>query len=104
MVDLHVVINNKIATYLSRDGDIVCGNSDYQIVFTFDSEWTKYEKKTAKFKWKDKSLDIEFTGDTVGVPQLANTTSLEVGVYVDDIITTTSAKIPCLLSCRCGNN
>lgn len=103
MRDLHVIVSNKIATYLRRDGNIICGNSDYQIVFAFDSEWDAYETKKARFKWNGHSQDVEFTGNTVAVPKLVNTTLLEVGVYVEDISTTTSAQIPCLLSCLCGD-
>ena len=100
--DLHIVVNNKVATYLTRDGEIVCGNSDYNIVFSFDSEWSGYPTKTARFEWNDKAVTVEFTGNTVKVPVLSNTTLLKVGVYVEQISTTTSASIPCLLSCRCA--
>ena len=100
--DLHIVVNNKVATYLTRDGEIVCGNSDYNIVFSFDSEWSGYPTKTARFEWNDKAVTVEFTGNTVKVPTLSNTTLLKVGVYVEQISTTTSASIPCLLSCRCA--
>ena len=103
MRDLHVIVSNKIATYLRRDGSIICGPNNYQIVFSFDSEWDAYETKMARFKWNGKSQEVEFTGSTVKVPTLANTTLLEVGVYVEDLSTTTSAQIPCLLSCLCGD-
>lgn len=101
MRDLHVIVNNKIATYLSRDGSIVCGNSDYRIVFSFDSEWESYEKKVARFIWNDEPMDIVFTGNVVSVPVLSNTERLAVGVYAGDLSTTTPAEIPCLLSVRC---
>lgn len=102
MRDLHIIVNNKVATYLTRDGNIVCGNNDYRIVFTFDSEWDSYTTKTARFEWNGKSVKVDFTGNTVKVPVLSNTTLLKVGVYVEEISTTTSADIPCLLSCRCA--
>ena len=100
--DLHIVVNNKVATYLTRDGEIVCGNSDYNIVFSFDSEWNAYKTKTARFEWNGKAVTVEFTGNTVKVPILSNTTRLKVGVYVEEMSTTTSAEIPCLISCRCA--
>lgn len=103
MRDLRVIVSNKIATYLSRDGSIVCGNSDYQIVFSFDSEWDAYENKTARFIWNDECRDVLFTGDTVAVPMLSSTKQVKVGVYAGDLQTTTPALIPCELSILCGS-
>ena len=102
MRTLHITVNNKIATYLNRDGSIVCGNSDYQIVFAFDSEWDAHEEKVARFIWNGKYLDVKFTGNTVKVPIVSNTTLLKVGVYVEGLSTTTSASIPCTHSILCG--
>lgn len=101
MRTLHITVNNKIATYLTRDGNIVCGNSDYQIVFAFDSEWDAHEEKVARFIWNGKYIDVAFTGDTVTVPVLANTELLKVGVYAGELNTTTSAEIGCKLSILC---
>ena len=38
-MQLNINVVNKVATYQQRNGDIVCGNSDYTIKFTFDAEW-----------------------------------------------------------------
>lgn len=103
MRELHVIVSNKIATYLRRDGNIICGNNDYVIVFSFDSEWDAYEKKTARFKWRGQYQDVEFTGNTVKVPILEDTTLLQVGVFVDDFRTSTPAEIYCQRSARCGD-
>lgn len=102
MRDLHVIVSNKVATYLSRDGNIVCGNSDYQIVFAFDSEWDAYEDKIARFIWNNEYQDVPFTGDTVTVPTLSNAKQVSVGVYAGDLCTTTPAVIECQLSILCG--
>lgn len=102
MRDLHVIVSNKIATYLNRDGSIVCGNSDYQIVFTFDSEWDAHNEKVARFIWNNGYRDVAFTGDTVTVPVLNNTKQLKVGVYAGELCTTTPAVIDCQLSILCG--
>lgn len=101
MKTLHVTIQNKIATYQKRDGDIVCGNSDYQIEFIFDSEWDAEEKKTARFIWNGDYYDQEFTGNTCPVPVIKNASKVEVGVYAGDLETTTSAEIGCLASILC---
>lgn len=101
MKDLHIVVNNKIATYQKRDGDIVCGNNDYQIVFTFDDEWDSYSTKTARFVWNGKYLDVIFAGNTCPVPIIQNADSVEVGVYAGNLCTTTPAKIGCVKSILC---
>lgn len=101
MRNLHITVNNKIATYLTRDGSIVCGNSDYRIVFSFDSEWEAYTDKIARFIWNESYIDVAFTGDTVAVPVLTDTTSLKVGVYAGELSTTTPAEIECQLSILC---
>ena len=98
---LHVSVNNKIATYRQRDGVIVCGNSDYQIQFTFDSEWGGFEKKTARFVWNGRRHDEEFTGDTCNVPIIQNATEVKVGVYAGNLSTTTPAVIGCYRSILC---
>ena len=100
MRDLHISVNDKIAKFTTRDGYIVCGNSDYRIKFAFDSEWEEYPNRTARFIWNGQHKDVEFTGDTVTVPILSNTKQLIVGVYADDI-STTAVVIPCVLSVLC---
>lgn len=98
---LHIIVNNKVATYLTRDGNIVCGNSDYQIVFAFDPEWDAHEEKVARFIWNNKFVDIIFTGNTVDVPLISKTKLLTVGVYAGDLATTTPAHIECTPSILC---
>ena len=102
MRELHVDIKNKIATYNTRGGAIVCENNNYKIRFTFDDEWNQHTAKQARFIWNDKYLDVVFTGDTVPVPVISQATILTVGVYAGEKLrTTTPAKIPCMLSILC---
>jgi len=101
--DLHITVKNKIATFQSRDGDIVCGNNDYQVIFTFDAEWDDYSTKTARFIWNGQYTDVVFTGTTVTVPIIMNTTLCTVGVYAGDLRTTTPAFIGCRKSILCPN-
>lgn len=103
MKTLHIIVSDKVASYLQRDGYIVCGNSDYQVEFTFSSEWDAYTKKTARFIWRGKPVDVEFSGNVCPVPIVANTEELKVGVYVENLSTTTSAVIPCRLSVLCDS-
>lgn len=103
MKELHIDIKNKIATYNTRGGAIVCGNSDYIIHFSFDEEWDEYATKTARFIWNDKYYDKEFTENECSVPIINDATNVMVGVYVGDLKTTTPANIPCIVSILCGN-
>lgn len=98
---LNVDVVNKIATFQKRGGCIVCGNSDYQIRFTFDSEWNDYPQKTARFIWNGSFHDVSFTGNLCDVPVLYDTTEVEVGVYAGVLKTTTSAFIGCYRSILC---
>ena len=104
MKTLHIIVANKIATYSQRGGDIVCGNSDYQIEFTFDDEWAAYAQKTARFIWNGKYKDVVFSGTVCPVPIVANTDRLEIGVYAEDLCTTTSAVIACRRSILCNSD
>lgn len=101
MRTLRIAVNNKIATYTARDGQIVCGNSDYSLKFTFDSEWDEYTTKTARFVYNGKHLDVDFTGDECIVPVIINTDMVEVGVFAGNLSTTTAARIPCEHSILC---
>lgn len=102
MINLNITVTKKVATYLQRDGAIVCGNSDYQITFTFDAEWDAYPTKTARFIWNGKYWDQPFTGNVCPVPIITGATEVTVGVYAGDLRTTTPASIPCKRSILCG--
>ena len=102
MHELHIVINNKIATYMRRDGCVVCNNDDYMVVFAFDAEWDAYPTKTARFIWNGLHTDVPFTGNTVALPMVKNTTLVTVGVYAGDLRTTTPASIECKKSILCA--
>lgn len=103
MKTLHIIIQNKIATYQKRDGDIVCGNSDYQVEFIFDSEWDGYTDKTARFIWNDRHYDVPIRDGVCRVPTVSNTDTLTVGVYSGDLFTTTASTINTKRSIRCGS-
>lgn len=105
---LYVTVAKKIAWHQCRDDEIICGNSDYKIKFTFDEEWSAYDTKTARFKWNGGYFDKDFTGDTCDVPVINNTALCTVGVFVGDpdapdIHTTTEATFRCRKSALCGD-
>lgn len=98
MPDITVSVTAKVA---EAEGSpvIVCGNSDYIIHFSFDSEWDAYAAKTARFVYmKNGTLqhqDVVFSGEECTAPVLYDTDCTAVGVYAGNIRTTTPARIPC---------
>lgn len=102
MAKLSISVANKVATYSKRCGEVVCGNSDYEIEFAFDSEWDAYEEKTARFIWGGKFHDVPFTGTLCQVPLITDTQEVTVGVYAGDLRTSTPARVPCVRSILCA--
>lgn len=106
MPDISITVADKIA-HAAGSPVIVCGNSDYSITFTFDTEWDAYAIKTARFVYVSagaiKYQDVVFEGDMVAVPILYNITAVSVGVYAGNLHTTTPARIPCQRSILCND-
>lgn len=87
-------------------GKMVCGNP-FKIEFTFDEMWDGFDAKKAKLIFyhngRYECLIIEFNGNVCPVPALYNIPRIEVGVFVEsDICTTTGAIIECEKSINCG--
>ena len=101
MKTIHINVFDKVATSRQRDGMIVCGNGNYQVQFTFDNEWDAHDQKTARFIWNGQYIDVPFTGEVCQVPVISNTLSVSVGVYTEDLSTTTPAIIECKKSILC---
>lgn len=98
----NITVTDSVASYLTRQGRIVCGNGKYRIRFTFDSEWDAFPDKIVRFLWAGRYTDIEFTGNEVDVPTVRGAEELKVGVYTDEgPYTTTAAVIPCEKSILC---
>lgn len=96
---INIRVQNKIAR--SPVEHIVCGNTDYQILFDFDAEWGEYETKTARFVWDGHIEDVEFSGNVCNVPAIVSATICEVGVYAGDLHATTPALVRCHKSILC---
>lgn len=96
-----ISIEGRVATYLKREGALICDNTDNVIAFTFDSEWDAHPTKTARFIWGGAYKDVEFIGAECPVPRIHGAKEVQVGVYVGtldapgDLWTTTAAVIPC---------
>lgn len=96
---IKISIKDKIAT-APQDALIVCGNSDYFVEFEFDDEWENSNIKTARFYYNFCHQDIVFEGNICQVPVLAETQLLKVGVFTDNVMTTTDAEIKCEYSIK----
>ena len=103
---INITVAEKIATNTSPDVVIVCGNSDYAIMFDFDAEWPDTAAKTARFVYTQggalKYQDVIFFDNVVNVPVLSNVKEVYVGVYAGDLRTSTPAKVLCDRSILCG--
>lgn len=92
MAMIIVTVKERIAS-IPNGVSLVCNNPSDVIQFDFDSEWSSATLKTARFSWQRSYVDIPFTGNTVNVPDISKTNTVELGVYADGI-TSTPVKIP----------
>lgn len=105
MPQLQIQVTNKKATYMERGGDIVCGNGDYSVLFTFDAEWDGVPDKVARFIWNGQYFDAAIDENGVAsVPVIRGAAYVLVGVYSETMHTTTSASIPCSPSILCASD
>lgn len=99
MPEIGITVTNKIAQAAGKP-EIVCGNSDYNISFAFDSEWSEITDKTVQLAYYKNGAflakEVEFTGTSVTIPALYGITEVCIGVYAGNIRTTTPARVPCL--------
>lgn len=98
MPEIRITVNDKTACAEGQPV-IVCGNNDYTVRFSFDSEWDASAVKTMRAVWYAAGMpqyaDVLFEGDTAVLPAVYDTPEIAVGVYAGDIRTTTPARIPC---------
>lgn len=103
---IDILISERHATnvtYATSGKKPVCGNKDYTIRFTFDSEWDAYEHKTARFTTELGYVDVLFTGNECPMPMFSNVLYAEIGVYAGDLQTSTPAYLPVDRSILCGD-
>ena len=106
MPDISIIVSDKIA-HAPDAPVIVCGNSDYILNFTLDSEWDSYDTKTARFEYAAdgelKYQDVVFSGLSVSAPIITGAAFVEIGLYAGDLHTTTPARVPCRRSILCDS-
>ena len=95
-----VSIENRIASCVS--GEYICGNSDFVLAFSFDSEWDSHNSKTARFKHNGTHTDVIFTGNICPIPIISDVIMFSVGVFAGSLKTTTPAFVRAKKSILCG--
>lgn len=93
-MDIKISVKSKAAR---GDGAvIVCGNSDYRVVFELDEEWAAFTKKTMRVGYRNgKYTDVEFEGSTCALPAIKNRPWVAIGLYAGDLHTSTPAVFRC---------
>ncbi len=80
-------------------GTVICGNSDYTVVWDLDDEWTPYGTKTMRVNLADGTYqDVVFSGDTAALPVLSTPGWASVGLYAGDLHTSRAADLRVLPS------
>ena len=103
MHTIQISVRDKIAT--QTDGTVIInGNSDYNIEFDFDAEWTDLNNKIGIFAYNDAATHkwayqpVMFSGNICAVPILRDIHCVYVGVTAGNVRVTTPAKVQCRLS------
>lgn len=92
MPDIHISVREKLAQ--QEDTTVyVCGSGDFRVVFDFDGEWEPEGMKTARFQTENLFQDVLFYGNSCPVPVIGYARRLEVGVYAQNVRTTTPARV-----------
>ena len=96
MPEIKIKIRDKRA---GGTGTVICGNSDYTVVWDLDDEWTPYDAKTMRVNLADGTYqDVVFTGNTAALPVLSTQGWASVGLYAGDLHTSRAADLRVLPS------
>ena len=96
MPEIKIKIRDKRA---GGTGTVICGNSDYTVVWDLDQEWASYDAKTMRVNLADGTCqDVVFTGDTAALPVLSMPGWASVGLYAGDLHTSRAADLRVLPS------
>lgn len=96
MPEIKIKIRDKRA---GGTGTVICGNSDYTVVWDLDDEWTPYGTKTMRVNLADGSYqDVVFTGSTAALPVLSTPGWASVGLYAGDLHTSRATDLRVLPS------
>ena len=91
MREVKIQVRERIATWV--EGEIVCDNTDYKIIFDFDDEWNSNATKTLRVKYGDAYTEVVFVGNEVVTNAIYDVVSCKIGVYSGHLQTTTPAIV-----------
>ncbi len=101
MPEIEIRVQNKKATLKSKQQEsIICCNSDYELVFEFDEEWSSHEWKRVRcvsdgYNGRVAETQVGPTNRCM-LPAVHNATYIDIGVYVDGgIRTSTPLQLTC---------
>ena len=96
MPEIKIKIRDKRA---GGTGTVICGNSDYTVVWDLDQEWESYSAKTMRVNLADGTYqDVVFTGNSAVLPVLSTPGWASVGLYAGDLHTSRAADLRVLPS------
>lgn len=97
MSNIHISIRDKLPQY--EPATLICGNSDYRIVWELDGEWAAYDTKTMRVCLADGTYqDVLFQGTEAALPVLTVPGWISVGLYAGDVHTSQGAELRVLPS------
>lgn len=82
MPELNITVMNKRA---SGTGTIVCGNSDYKVIWNLDGEWDSFDTKTMRVQMPNGThQDVVFTGNSAALPVQHAAGWISIGLFAGD--------------------
>lgn len=94
---IKIDVVGKIAKITEQNFQLVGGNSDYEVIFNFDEAWGLYNTKTAVFVYGDRTEFKVFEGNVCEGVAISNALACYIGVFTGTLMTTTPAKVDCVL-------
>lgn len=92
MSNIHINIRDKLPQ--CEPVTLLCGNSDYRIVWELDEEWAPYDSKTMRVCLADGTYqDVLFQGQEAALPVLNVPGWISVGLYAGDVHTSRGVEL-----------
>lgn len=89
-----IKVTDKVPEIVSGPPYVVCGNSDYTVVWQLDEEWAQFEHRTMQVNYRDGTYErVLFTGDTCSLPVVPEPGTVHIGLFAGDIHTTRPARL-----------
>ncbi|MCQ2417271.1 MAG: hypothetical protein MJ071_05620 [Oscillospiraceae bacterium] len=97
---IHVHIRDRTA-FCGKSDYIVCGNTNQQMLISFDEEWNDIRQKQAILYPVGKGKPIcavTFEGNVCALPLLSDVREISIEITGGNLCTAVPFRVPCLLS------